>query len=137
MIRRRSNRFEGGFTLVEVLISLTVFSLGLVLLGSLLIRSARQATAASSVVYQTAALSAQVGRLGAMPFTALAAGNACDTTAAHPLPRITCTTITDVNPKRKRIKVVVTPTGNTLLSADSTMFERSISGNAVPPLNVP
>jgi prepilin-type N-terminal cleavage/methylation domain-containing protein len=134
---RRSNRLEGGFTLVEVLISLTVFSLGLVLLGSLLIRSARQATAASSVVYQTAALSAQVGRLGAMPFTTLAAGNSCDTTSAHPLPRITCTSITDVNTKRKRIKVVVTPTGNTLLSADSTMFERSISGNAVPPLNVP
>ena len=136
-MRERSSRTEGGFTLVEVLISLSVFSLGLVLLGSLLIRGARQATAASSVVYQTAALSAQVGRLGAMPFTTLAAGNVCDTTSARPLPRITCTTITDVNTKRKQIKVVVTPTGNPMLSADSTMFERSPVDDPSPPLNMP
>jgi prepilin-type N-terminal cleavage/methylation domain-containing protein len=126
-----------GFTLVEVLISVTVLSLGLVLLGSLLIRSTRQATAASSVVYENAALTQQVSRLGAMPFAALAAGSTCTTVTAHPLPHQICTTITSVNSKRKTVKVKITPTGNPLLSADSTMFERSISGNAAPPLMTP
>jgi prepilin-type N-terminal cleavage/methylation domain-containing protein len=126
-----------GFTLVEVLVSVTVLSLGLVLLGSLLIRSTRQATAASSVVYENAALTEQVTRLGAMPFAALAAGSTCTTVTAQPLPHQICTTITSVNPKRKTVKVKVTPTGNPLLQADSTMFERSISGNAAPPLLTP
>jgi prepilin-type N-terminal cleavage/methylation domain-containing protein len=128
---------ERGFTLVEVLISMTVLSLGLVMLGSLLIRSARQATAASSVVYETAALSREVGRLGAMPFAALVAGNSCDTVTARPLPHIMCRTITSVNPKKKTVKVKVSPSGNPLLTADSTMFERSISGDASPPLFTP
>ena len=129
-----SNR---GFTLVEVLVSMTVLSLGLALLGTLLVRSARQATAASSVVYENAALTKEIGRLGAMPFAALAAGTTCTTVTAHPMPHQICTTITATNPKRKTIKVKVTPSGNPLLKADSTMFERSISGNAVPPLFTP
>jgi prepilin-type N-terminal cleavage/methylation domain-containing protein len=126
-----------GFTLVEVLVSMTVLSLGLALLGALLIRSARQATAASSVVYENAALTKEIGRLGAMPFAALAAGTTCTTVTAHPMPHQICTTITATNTKRKTIKVKVTPSGNPLLKADSTMFERSISGNAVPPLFTP
>ena len=126
-----------GFTLVEVLVSITVLSLGLALLGTLLVRSTRQATAASSVVYQNAALTKEVERLGAMPFAALAAGTTCTTVTAHPLPHQLCTTITATNPKRKTVKVKVTPSGNPLLRADSTTFERSISGNAVPPLSTP
>ncbi|HMH57127.1 MAG TPA: prepilin-type N-terminal cleavage/methylation domain-containing protein [Gemmatimonadales bacterium] len=125
-----------GFTLVEVLISMTVLSLGMVALGALLVRSARQATAASSVVYQTAALSEEVGRMGAMPFALLVAGNTCVTVTAHPLPHTRCTTITDVTAKRKTVKIKITPTGNPLLSADSTMFERSVS-NTGTPLNTP
>jgi prepilin-type N-terminal cleavage/methylation domain-containing protein len=125
-----------GFTLVEVLVSMTVLSLGMVALGALLVHSARQATAASSVVYQTAALSEEVGRMGAMPFALLVAGNTCVTLTAHPLPHTRCTTITDVTAKRKTVKITVTPTGNPLLSADSTMFERSVS-NTGTPLNTP
>lgn len=125
-----------GFTLVEVLVSITVLSLGMVALGSLLVRSARQATAASSVVYQTAALSEEVGRMGAMPFELLVAGTTCTTVTAHPLPHTRCTTITDVTAKRKTVKITVTPTGNPLLGADSTMFERSVSKTGTP-LNTP
>lgn len=134
-IRKASSK--RGFTLVEVLVSMTVLSLGLALLGTLLVRSARQATAASSVVYENAALTKEIGRLGAMPFAALAAGTTCTTVTAHPMPHQICTTITATNPKRKTIKVKVTPSGNPLLRADSTMFERSISGDAVPPLFTP
>lgn len=136
MIRSYSLK-DRGFTLVEVLVSMTVLSLGLVALGALLVRSARQATAASSTVYQTAALSEEVARLGAMPFASLAAGTTCVTVTAHPLPHTRCTTITDVSAKVKTVKVKVTPSGNPLLSADSTMFERSIAGPATPPLSTP
>ena len=131
------SRRREGFTLIEVLISVTILSVGTLALATLLARASRQATAASAAVYQIAALSEEVGRLGAMPFSLLTAGTTCATVTARPLPHTRCTTITDVNPKRKTVKVKITPSGNPLLTADSTMFERSISGDAVPPLNTP
>jgi hypothetical protein len=71
-----------------------------------------------------------------MPFTTLVAGNTCVTVTAQPFPHTRCSTITDVTTKRKTVKVKVTPTGNPLLSADSTMFERAVSSTATP-LNTP
>jgi prepilin-type N-terminal cleavage/methylation domain-containing protein len=126
-----------GFTLIEVLVSITILSLSTLALATLLARASRQATAASAMVYQIAALSEEVGRMGAMPFSLLAAGTTCVTVTAHPLPHTRCTTITDISTKSKTVKVKVTPSGSTLLVADSTMFERSISGDAVPPLSTP
>jgi hypothetical protein len=52
------------------------------------------------------------------------------------LPHTRCTTVTVVNAKQKTVKIKVTPTGNTLIPADSTMFERSVSKTATP-LNTP
>lgn len=135
MNRAHATRVE-GFTLIEVLISITILSVGTLALATLLARSSRQARAASMSVYQTAALSEEVGRLGAMPFNSLVAGNTCVTVTAAPLPHTRCTTITTVSAKVKSVKVKVTPTG-ALLVADSTMFERSISGDASPPLSTP
>ena len=47
----RQVRQNEGFTLIEVLVSVTVLSLGMVLLGPLLVRSARQAQADPAVSY--------------------------------------------------------------------------------------
>lgn len=125
-----------GFTMVEVLVSITVLAVGTLILGSLLVRASRSAEAASSVSYQTAAMAAEASRLDALPFTSLAAGTTCDTTTVAPLPRIRCSTITDVSAKVKLVKIKVTPTRNLMVRADSVMFERSVTV-AVNPLNTP
>jgi prepilin-type N-terminal cleavage/methylation domain-containing protein len=129
----------GGFTLVEVLVSLMILSVGTVALSALLLRSARQATAASALVYQTAALTTEVGRLGALPFDQLAAGNTCVNVTTGPFLHTRCAAIVDVSAKVKRVTVTVTPTGPTLLAAQSTAFERAITGtsNGTNPLNTP
>jgi prepilin-type N-terminal cleavage/methylation domain-containing protein len=136
-LRLQATRHSEGFTLIEVLVSITILALSTLALATLLARSSRQATAAATSVYQTAALTEEVGRLGAMPFSLLAAGTTCVTVTAHPLPHTRCSTVTVVSAKQKTVMVKITPTGNPLLGADSTMFERSISGDAVPPLNTP
>ena len=59
--RTRSLQQTGGFTLIEVLVSLMILSVGTVALSALLLRAAKQATAASALVYQNAALSSEVG----------------------------------------------------------------------------
>jgi len=126
-----------GFTLVEVLVTITLISTGILVLGGMLLRSARAAEAASAVSYQTAAMASEVGRLDALPFTALAAGTTCDTLAVAQLPRIRCSIVAVVSPKLTRVTVRVTAIGNPLVPADSVIFERSISGDVVPPLNTP
>jgi prepilin-type N-terminal cleavage/methylation domain-containing protein len=120
-----------GFTLIEVLVSVTILATGMLILGGLMIRSARSAEAASVVSYQTAIMAAEAARFDAIPFAALTAGTGCDTVIAPPLPRIRCTTVADINAKLKRVTVKVTPTNNALLRPDSVMFERS-TGNSSP-----
>lgn len=130
----QNTRQKAGFTLVEILVSITILSVGILALGTLMARGARSAGAASAVTLQTSVLGAEAARYDAIPFTALAAGTTCDTVTAGQLPRIRCGTITNINAKLRRVSVVVTPTGNPLLQADSVVFERSISGDAAPPL---
>lgn len=130
----RNMRPSAGFTLIEVLMSVTMLAVGILALGSLMARGARTANAASSVSYQTTVLGAEAARFDAIPFTQLAAGTTCDTVTTPPLPRIRCVTITNINAKLRRVSVVITPTNNPLLQPDSVVFERSISGEAAPPL---
>jgi prepilin-type N-terminal cleavage/methylation domain-containing protein len=120
-----------GFTLIEVLISITILSLSTLGMATLLARSSREARLVSMSVYQTAAMTEEVGRLGALPFSSLVAGTTCVTFTAAPFPYTRCSTITTVSAKVMSVKVKVTPT-STALAADSTMFERSTS--VVPPL---
>jgi prepilin-type N-terminal cleavage/methylation domain-containing protein len=129
-------RHRSGFTLVEVLVSITVLAVGTLVLGGLLVRASRSAEAASSISFQTAAMAAEMARLDALPFTALAAGTTCDTTTGPPLPRIRCSTITNASADVKVIKIKVTATQNPLVKADSVMFERSVT-TPVNPLNTP
>ena len=139
MSQARSQRdsHRRGFTLVEVLVTITLISTGILVLGCMLLRSARAAEAASAVSYQTAAMASEVARLDALPFTALAAGTTCDTLAVAQLPRIRCSIVAVVSPKVTRVTVRITAIGNPLIPADSVIFERSISGDVVPPLNTP
>ena len=139
MSQARSQRdyHRRGFTLVEVLVTITLISTGILVLGGMRLRSARAAGAASAISYQTAAMASEVARLDALPFTALAAGTTCDTLAVAQLPRIRCSIVAVVSPKVTRVTVRVTAIGNPLVPADSVIFERSISGPVVPPLNTP
>jgi prepilin-type N-terminal cleavage/methylation domain-containing protein len=125
-------RHTAGFTLIEVMVSVTILAVGVLVLGGFLVRSSRTAEAASAISYQTAILAAELGRLDALPFDQLAAGTVCDTVTTSPLPRIRCSTITNVSAKIRQVKVKVTPTGNPLLQPDSVLFDRSISGDGTP-----
>jgi prepilin-type N-terminal cleavage/methylation domain-containing protein len=122
----------GGFTLVEVMVSMTLLSVASLALGTLLFRAARQANAASTASYQTAMLNAQASRLSALPFDQLpAAGTTC-INITTPFPGTQCTTINNVSSKVKQVTVVVTPSGNPLLHPITSSFTRSVSGNGNP-----
>jgi prepilin-type N-terminal cleavage/methylation domain-containing protein len=125
----RRNGCSRGFTLIEVLVSITILAVGILILGGLLTRSVRTAESASASSYQTAVMAAQAARFDAIPFDQLVAGTTCTTVTTLPLSHTQCVTVTNVTPKTRRVSVVVTPTGG---AADSVVFERSISGNGNP-----
>lgn len=128
--RTPASSSRGGFTLVEVMVSMTLLSVASLTLGSMLFRAARQAGATSATAYQTAQLSGEVSRLDALPFDQLAAGTTCVSIATPPA--TSCTTINNISSKIKQITVVVTPSGNPLLQPITTSFTRTISGNGNP-----
>jgi prepilin-type N-terminal cleavage/methylation domain-containing protein len=123
---------RGGFTLVEVMVSMTLLSVASLALGTLLFRAARQANATSTASYQTATLAGEAGRLDALPFDSLAAGTTCTTVSTGPFPHSQCTTVNNVSAKAKQVIIVVTPAGNTLMHPDTTIMTRTISGNGNP-----
>jgi prepilin-type N-terminal cleavage/methylation domain-containing protein len=121
----------GGFTLVEVMVSMMLLSVGSLALASMLVRASRQASAASANAYQTAMVAEEVSRYDATPFSQLTAGTTC-TSITTPFQGTRCTTINDISSKVKQVTVVVTPSGNPLLHPITTSFTRSISGNGNP-----
>jgi prepilin-type N-terminal cleavage/methylation domain-containing protein len=124
-----------GFTLIEVLVSMTILAVGILALGKLLLRSSKTAEAASSTSYQTALLYQQVSYYDALPFDQLVDGTTCTTSTTHPLPNTLCVVIGTINTKRKSVKIRLTPT-DTRIAADSTMFARSRTLDTQP-LNTP
>jgi prepilin-type N-terminal cleavage/methylation domain-containing protein len=128
----RARALSRGFTLVEVLLSMTILAIGVLALGGLLTRSAHTADAAALISYQSAMMATEAARNDALPFDQLAAGTTCSTMSGAPLPHSLCTTITVVTAKVKRVKVKFTPTYNTKVTPDSVEFERSVSGNGSP-----
>jgi prepilin-type N-terminal cleavage/methylation domain-containing protein len=121
----------GGFTLVEVMVSMTLLSVGSLALASMLVRATRQAGAVSANAYQTAMVSAEASRNSATPYELLVAGTTC-VSITTPFQGTRCTTINNVSAKVKQVTVVVTPSGNPLLHPITTSFTRSISGNGNP-----
>ena len=132
--RVRRTRKTEGFTLVEVLVSMTLLSVASLALGAMLFRAARQANAASQSAYQTASLSGRVSQLQALPFDQLPAQGTTCVTLTAPIAGTQCTTVNNVSSKVKQVTVVMTPSGNPLLHPITTSFTRTISGNANNPL---
>ncbi|HSJ76088.1 MAG TPA: prepilin-type N-terminal cleavage/methylation domain-containing protein, partial [Gemmatimonadales bacterium] len=76
---------SAGFTLVEVLLSMSILAVGILVLGGLLTRSARTADATGRLAYQSGMIATEAARYDALPFDQLAAGTTCSTTSGAPL----------------------------------------------------
>jgi prepilin-type N-terminal cleavage/methylation domain-containing protein len=131
-LQTRGSQATSGFTLIEVLVSMTILSVASLAMGSLLFRATRAAGATSAAAHQTAAMSSVVARLDVLPFESLAAGTTCVTVTAAEFPHSQCTTVNNISPKVKLVTVVITPSGNSLMQPVTTSFRRTISGNGNP-----
>lgn len=118
-------RQTGGFTLVEVMVSLVLLSFASVVIGKQMLLAASAARSSGTTLYRTAAITAAVSWLDAMPYDLLTAGTTCTTVATPPFPHTRCTTINDISSKKRQVMVVVTPSGSSLLRPDTTVVVRT------------
>jgi prepilin-type N-terminal cleavage/methylation domain-containing protein len=132
MTRTPISQPTGGFTLVEILVSMTLLSVASLSMGTLLFRAARQAQAVSSGSYQSAAIQGALSSYDVVPFDQLIAGTTCVTVTDPSFPHQRCVTIVNVNSKAKTVTVTITPSGNGVLQPVSTTIKRTISGNGNP-----
>jgi prepilin-type N-terminal cleavage/methylation domain-containing protein len=130
--RTKTSSAREGFTLVEVMVSMTLLSVASLALIPLLFRVTRAAEATAGASYQTATLAAEASRFDALPFDSLTAGTSCVTVTTGPVAHTKCTTVSNVSPRVKQVMIVVTPSGNGLLHPDTTIFNRTKSTNANP-----
>jgi prepilin-type N-terminal cleavage/methylation domain-containing protein len=133
MIRHfRALRSAGGFTMMEILISLVIMSLGAVVLGRLMFQASRASRVRSTATYRTAALTQQVERLGVIPFDSLIVGSSCTSVSAAPFPHTLCTTVSSISSVSRQATVVVTPTGGDALPPDTAVLLRTDPVRAEP-----
>ena len=125
-------RSTGGFTLVEIMISLVIMSFGAVALGQLMFQASRASRVRSSATYRTAALTQEVERLGVIPFDLLTDGSSCTTVSTAPFPHSLCTTITSLSTVSRQATVIVTPTGTGTLPPDTAVLVRTHPLRAEP-----
>ncbi len=126
-----SNR-ELGFTLIEIVVAMTLLSITLVSLAAWTYHVARRSVNSAAVAYRTAALTEQVGRLTVLPFADLDAQDGCSPIANPPFPHERCITVTTVSPTVRDVKVKITP-DNTQFRPESLLFKRTRA--AVNPFN--
>ncbi len=132
---RASNR-ELGFTLIEIMIAMTLLSITLVSLAAWTYHVARRSVNSAAVAYRTAALTEQVGRLTVLPFANLDdedTGVDCPEITEPPFPHTRCITVTKVSDGERKVLVKIIPY-NAQFRPESLLFERT---RPVNPFNTP
>lgn len=131
MSRTRSYRVEAGFTLIEIVVAMTILSLALVSLGALTFNVARMSIGSSNASYRLGVVTEQMGRLVVLQVDSLAAEAGCTTETAQPFPHTRCITVTTVSPRVRQVTLIVTPT-NATVRPDTVIFDRTKPVEANP-----
>jgi prepilin-type N-terminal cleavage/methylation domain-containing protein len=123
-----------GFSLVELLVTVSMLSVMLVGLVPLTRRIAALSNQSTGRTQRMAALVAEVQQLGVLPFDSLAPGKTCRI-AGSSAPYTVCITVTARNDRTLTIQLTVSP-WSAAVGPDTVILERSRSQGANP-LNLP
>ena len=120
-----------GFTLIEVMVAMTVLSVVVVSLLGLTFTVARRSYSSSGVAYTTGVLNEQAGRMNALPFDSLDSRAGCVTVTTAPFKHTRCISVTATATNAKTVKVIVRPT-DTKLRPDTVTFQVTDPARANP-----
>lgn len=98
---------ETGFSLIEVMISVVIFSAVILSLVGLAYQVARRSTRATHQALVMSVLRTRVDQASAVPFDSLALVTGCDTTISGAVRIYGCTTIVSSTPRLADLAIVV------------------------------
>ncbi len=116
-------RAARGFSLIEIIVALTILSITLAGFAGLTFQYLRRVRTLDARVMQFALMGEQAQRLTVLPFDSLDSRAGCTTFTGGTLPRTRCITVTTINSGRKQVQVVITPT-DAALKPDTIVFHR-------------
>jgi prepilin-type N-terminal cleavage/methylation domain-containing protein len=119
-LRVRSN---AGFTLIEIVVSLSLLSLVLMSLAGLSFTAARRATTVSNLTPLYHVATQQVNRVSVLPYDSLALGTTCRTVTGS-FAHTRCVQVDSLQVKVKQITLIITP-ANTKIKPDTEVFRRT------------
>ncbi len=99
-----------GFTLVEIMMAVVIFSMVILSLVGLSFRIAKSSTRATDQALGMAALLSRVDRAATTPFDSLPNLAGCDTTASGLYRVIGCTSVTSTSPRLDSIQIIISTT---------------------------
>jgi prepilin-type N-terminal cleavage/methylation domain-containing protein len=99
---------QPGFTLVEIMMAVVIFSIVILSLVGLSFRVAKNSTRATDQALGMAALLAEVDQVTATSFDSLPTIANCDTTASGISIVVGCIAVTSLSPRLDSIQIIVT-----------------------------
>jgi prepilin-type N-terminal cleavage/methylation domain-containing protein len=117
-------RNEGGFSLIEMLVAITLLAICLVGVAQVTFIMARRAYANSGGQARGAILSQQVNQFAALPFDSLKGKAGTVTVNKPPMPYTRKITVDSLSPTLLRVTIIVTPT-NIIFKPDTLVLQRS------------
>jgi prepilin-type N-terminal cleavage/methylation domain-containing protein len=115
---------QDGFTLVEIVVAMTILSIVMVTLAGLTFQTARRSISAQGNDQRQAVIMQQLNQMAAVPYDSLGQGSytGCTTiTASFGYTR--CLTMSQVSLTLRRMTIIITPT-RPLWRADTVQVER-------------
>jgi len=122
---------EAGFSLVEVLISLVIFSVVVLGLAGLSFQVARRSTRATDQALIISVMLTHLDRAATVPYDSLYLLPGCDSSFSGQAQITTCTTVTPISQRVSRVRIVVNtnvPTGR----PDTVLIDRGKVRRPVP-----
>lgn len=128
---RRTLPTRRGFSLIEIMIAMTMLGIVLVTIAKLSLSVASAGQSNSLVANRSAALEQQAARLGAIPYTTLQTmSSKADTITIGSIAYTRAITLTPAT-NRIAVKIVLAPTSNTA-ATDSLLFTRANAAGGSP-----
>ena len=115
---------NAGFSLIGVVVSMSILSVGLMGLAGLTAASARRAAGVGHLNRVAQTMTQQVNRIGAMPYDSLTLGVSCRAMSSNGFDYTRCMRVDSLDMRVKRITLVITP-ANTFYRPATEIFQRS------------
>jgi prepilin-type N-terminal cleavage/methylation domain-containing protein len=121
-------RNQAGFTLLEIMVAMTLLGLALMGVARFNVDLARRFYALSGGAARGGVVTQQLNQFAAMPYDSLKGKAGTITVNKPPLPYTRKITVDSLSPKLRRVTIVVTPL-NTVFKPDTVIIERTKPGN--------